>query len=684
MKNFFRAKIRAGLKIIDQPWFYPFVLLFVGLAAYGYIFTRPGFYWDDWESVYLYYMHPTLSASLQYFGARPFSVLPYLILFPFAKMTPIVWQFVALILRWLGVLLIYYTLTAIWPHRVWQNKWIGVFLLVFPGFLSLPVSVSFSRQLMVFLFFACSLLFTVLAIKNRKLFWWYMPVSVVLGIAQIFMMEYFVPLEIIRPLVIWFTLRPQQGKKKAALLKTFLYWLPFAIGLGVYFWWRFFYIPTIIASDPNSPILIKTILSSPLSGLQTLFGMILQDSAHLLISVWTGTLTLDKFNLVNSKIAMIAWFLGIVAAVFFGLYIDKSSSGEREAEAHPFVQMLILGGIALMVGAIPVWATGRYIFAGKWSDRFTLGPMLGAVILFVYILDWLFRTRSQKQWLFVILLASTISLQVTNTNDFRLDWINQQELYWQLSWRIPNLKPGTAIIGAGTFTDKSSFYDGTYIVELLFDKNANADPRYGYFDIWHLPAESYQPNLPLVSAERGGQFTGDTSQAIGMYFNINKPAECVRILDPIYKGDPKFNEGISNIIPISNPNEITVGDGSRAPNPAIFGNEPSHGWCYFFEKADLARQLKDWPTIIKLGQQAQAENLSTSSGGEYLPFIEAYAQTGQWSKALELSLKAQSETAGLDPMLCNNWQRFAGIGSGGDRDTALAKAKLEFCQPTTK
>jgi hypothetical protein len=306
--------------------------------------------------------------------------------------------------------------------------------------------------------------------------------------------------------------------------------------------------------------------------------------------------------------------------------------------------------------------------------------MLGAVILFIYILDWLFRTRNQKQWLFVILLASSISMQVYNSNNYRLDWTHQQNLYWQLSWRIPNLKPGTAIIGSGTFTDKSSFYDGKYIVDLLFDKTIKQTLQYDYFDVWHLPASSYQPKMQLIASN----FKGSTDQAIGMYFNGSNPNECVRILDPIYKNDPKFNQQISNIIPISNLNEITVGNSANVPNSDVFGMEPSHTWCYYFEKADLARQMQDWPTILKLDADAKAKGLDSKSGSEYLPFIEAYAQTGQWSQAYLMSLKALGNTVGLNSLLCNNWHRFASIDGGMDKSTYIAKAEMDFCRQPSK
>jgi hypothetical protein len=372
-----------------------------------------------------------------------------------------------------------------------------------------------------------------------------------------------------------------------------------------------------------------------------------------------------------------------VEAVLVGLHIHRSSRDEKTTEQKVFGQMLILGSIALLAGAIPVWAIDMHIAGGKWSDRFTLGPMLGAVILVVYLMDWLFRTRNQKQWLLVILLASSIALQVTNTNQYRMDWAIQQNMYWQLSWRIPYLEPGTAIIGSGTFTEKSSLYDGGYIVNLLFSNQFGENAQYDYFDIWHAPPSGYQPNVTLDDRMQGSHFTGNTSQAIGIYFNGSNPNECVRILDPVYTGDPKFIAKVNKIIPISNLNEITVGDGSRVPEPAIFGKEPLHTWCYYFEKADLARQMKDWKKVLLLGTEAEAKNFGPSSGGEYLPFIEAFAQTGQWSKANELSMAAQKITPGLEPALCNNWKNFQHISGGIDRDTYLAKAKAKFCSDAT-
>ena len=46
----------------------------------------------------------------------------------------------------------------------------------------------------------------------------------------------------------------------------------------------------------------------------------------------------------------------------------------------------------------------------------------------------------------------------------------------------------------------------------------------------------------------------------------------------------------------------------------LIGPEPAHGWCYYFEKTDLALQNQDYTTIQKNYQAVTAKNLKTSLG----------------------------------------------------------------------
>jgi len=656
--------------------FYPVVLLAIGFVAYGLMLPRLGFYWDDWESVYLYYLHNP-AISFQYFAERAFSTLPYLVLFPVVKMTPVTWQVIGILLRWAGVLFLYLTLNVVWPERTWSNRWISALLLVFPGFFQQPLAVTYSRHLTAFALFTLSLYLTVLAIQRRRAFWLWMPVSVLFGVLQFFMLEYFVVLEIIRPVLIWYMLRSEGGDRRQIALKTFLYWLPFVIGLGAYGWWRFVYIPTIFPSDPYDPVFLKALLQSPVSGLLALMVNIYTDARYLFVNVWMDAFFNPTLFDLREKVLWFSWFVGILAAVLLGLFANRDAHLDKPGTRKTHLPLLVLGAALFIAGGIPVWSIGRQISVGKWSDRFALAPMLGVVIFLVFLIGWFFKTSRQKQILLVLLLGFSISSQIFNVNSYRLDWVDQRELYWQLAWRIPSLKPGTMIVGKGTFTDKGSVYDATYTLNLLFDKQVQTPPRYAYLDVFHLPSDKYYPDLPITATVRAGTFSGNTSQVVGMYFNLS--GGCVRLLDPIYTSDPGFTTALNNLIPISNLNMVTASNTPTSPNPDIFGSEPARGWCYYFEKADLARQMQDWQMVTQLGALAEAKGLKPHMGAEYLPFIEAEAQTGEWSKAFQLSLAAQKLTPNLETTLCSNWVRFSGISSGSGRDTYLAEAKTQFC-----
>lgn len=662
------------LRIIQKPWFFPLALLFIGVLAYGLIIPSLGFYWDDWEGIYLHQLHNP-AISFQYYSERPLSAIPYLMLFSLVKMTPIAWQIASLLLRWGGVLFIYHTLDLVWPSRLQQNRWIAALLFVFPGFLEQPVSVAFGQHLTTYIFFACSLFLTVLALRQRKLFWLWMPLSILLGGLQIFMMEYFVGLEIIRPFLIWFSLQSGE-KKKGSFWKTFMYWTPFVLVLAAYLYWRLIYLPPTLGTDPNEPTLLKTILATPLAGLSTLVVMIYQDALQLLLYVWPKAfLDLEKMDISTWRVWM-AWFCGAIACTAFSIYNQKTQENEPDGNSHSTRQMLLLGMVILLFGTAPVWAKGEQIAIGKWSERYTLAPMLGAVILIVNLIEWLFRTHRQKQALLTLLLGISISGQMFNQILFRDDWETQREIHWQLHWRVPSLEPGTALFGKGTFTDKSSYYDAIYIVNLLFEGTARQDARFAYFDIYHAAFDDYVPGIPLTQTFRGIQFSGNTSRTIVFDFGVRDG--CVRVLDSIYQGDPDLNSSVADLFDISDVSNIKATP-DLAPNPDIFGAEPPHTWCYYFEKTDLARQMQDWETVLQLKAESDSQGFAPDLGAEYLPFIEAYAQTGQWEQAYQLSEAANEIGSGPGMALCNAWQRFAQFDTSEEMLSYTGKASQEFC-----
>lgn len=72
------------------------------------------------------------------------------------------------------------------------------------------------------------------------------------------------------------------------------------------------------------------------------------------------------------------------------------------------------------------------------------------------------------------------------------------------------------------------------------------------------------------------------------------------------------------------------------PPEPFFGAENRAQWCYYFEKADLARQKQDWAAVIQLYDEALKLDLGPNGTSEYVPLFEALLRSGQVEKAFQL------------------------------------------------
>jgi hypothetical protein len=190
------------------------------------------------------------------------------------------------------------------------------------------------------------------------------------------------------------------------------------------------------------------------------------------------------------------------------------------------------------------------------------------------------------------------------------------------------------------------------------------------------PIPDYRPGLGIDFSLRNLQFQGNTSNAVAIIFH---PAgSCLRILNPDYAGDPILNTAATQLLPLSNTSQIIEEgtDGSVRSN--ILGSEPAHTWCYYYQKSDLARQLGDWKTVVALMNEAQGKGLAPKDGSEWMPWMEAKVQTGQWQQAFEISQQAQQKTAGLDPFLCNQWKRYSALATSAGQSGIVAQANSAF------
>jgi hypothetical protein len=69
----------------------------------------------------------------------------------------------------------------------------------------------------------------------------------------------------------------------------------------------------------------------------------------------------------------------------------------------------------------------------------------------------------------------------------------------------------------------------------------------------------------------------------------------------------------------------------------VFGPEPEYDWCYYYQKAALARQRGDWDAVLTLGNDALNKGLAPAELIEWMPFLQAYARAGDIDRLVELA-----------------------------------------------
>jgi hypothetical protein len=667
----------ARLKSVSQkPWFYPVALLLIGLIAYAYQIGALGFYWDDWEVVFLLNARST-SLLYGYFAFdRPFA-WPYQVMYSVFGLSPIAWHLVTLLLRWAGVLLFYLSLTAIWPRLDGYLRWLGALELVYPGFFMQSISTALNRHFMAFFLFMLSVYLMVLAVRHPKRAWFLFPLSWVAALVQIFTIEYFVGLELIRPVILWMLLMQEPGAEPwKTARRTAMLWLPYLVVFGVYAWWRLVLFPASIArlNYAGDFKLLGDFQGSFIGGVLTLFTRVIFDLIYSTIQVWiTGFTGQEGFTL-QSKAVWFALGVGIVVAGLFALFQDVERRGD-DAERQGPRPVAVLGACAFVVSGLIVWLTSKQLSGGgRWDDRFSLAMMFGASLLTLAGILWLIRVQ-QRKLLLTAMLIFAVATQVLVVNRYRLDWETQRDYYWQLAWRAPALQPQTAIISFEQPSASIPGYDASFALNVLYNgRIVNGATPYWFFTNDRFLNFKLLPGRSISYDDRNLKFTGNTSESIAVLRQGSD--RCLQVLDAAYTNEPFYEADESQLIPISNVGRIRAEAGQDPPNPQVFGSEPDHDWCYYFEKADLARQLGQWSSVLELEKQAKAQGLAPGFGPEYVPFIEAHARSGDWQKALELSQAADITTAEMKPLLCFTWDRLGKLP--GANGSAVEKARQTF------
>lgn len=651
-------------------WF----LLLVALLTYALFFWQRGFYWDEFPWAWIYFRLGPEMLTKTFSTSRPFWGMIYQLTLPLIGPNPWMWQLLAIILRWLTAVLLWKILCALYPRHTKPALWASLFFLVFPGMGQQFIALMYSHFYIVLSALLASIYLAICALQNEKRRWLYFAASYFFAALNLLTMEYFYFLGF-GLIFIFFQLF--SGTFQERVKRTALYFLPFLVLFLVVTFWRMFFFEFQNASYPY--VLLDKFREDFLTGALYFTNQILLSFWRTVFETWLLpflTIGVTGFGPLTLTLMLVLLFSGILLIGIYLFTFKADAVDDREFTRRAgWVGLAfwgLSGGSVWIIGVIP-----QFNFS---MDRFMLPFMLGSSILLACLVALIKNPRLQMI-LVALLVGFAGSRQFQLEEVYRSDWLTQQDLFTQMSERIPGLAPGTILLANDIpvtyYSDNSLTGPLNWIYSPPGEMNVIlyfASIRVGKT----LP--SVEPGQPHQLYYIGPTFYGNTDNLLVVQF---EPPGCFRVIDPQVEADNKLlPPAVRDVARLSNQRVILFEKQNQLPGP--FYRSAESDWCGYFAQAELARQKKDWGEVIRIADLAFELNDTPNDPVERFVYVEGYAHNGDWQKAVELSKDSYRVSKSfIGPMLCRLWARIEEeTEPTPEQATAVATAQNEFmCSP---
>lgn len=664
----------------------PLALLILCLVSYLPLIYRLGFYWDDWPSIWFHHLWGPRGFLQGFASDRPSLAWVFMLTTSLLGESTLGWQIFALLTRWLASLAFWWLLRGIWHNSKSQIFAAAALFAVYPGFSQQYIAVTYSNAFLVMTLALFSLGSMVWTIRLPRWRWLLFVASLIAQAASLAMTEYFYGWEALRPLLLWLAQHPRSEKKPRARLRdTLWHWAPYLLVGLPFFIDRLFFHKT-----PRGEIVLFNQLSTnPVATLTSLLQTLIKDFYEVNLLAWFSRLDLRFIS--GFEQTILVWLVAVVGsgALLIFIYLmkqeddssDSQTKSERQNPIRWATQAILLGGCAFFASGWTIWATNLHIELIFPWDRFTLILMPGSALLISGLIVLLARRRWQQALILAAIIGLAAGLQFQHRLIYRQEWLSQRNFLWQLAWRAPAIQPGSVLLTSELpFTFYSDNSLSAPLNWMYAPQNRSQDMQYLLYDVEarlgiDLPA--IEAGQEIRTRYRATLFRGSTSQAIVVFYD---PPRCLKVIDPLVdRFLPVKPLYIREMSPLSQPSLILPhAEAPAEPPQHILGSEPPRSWCYYFEKAELYGQTGEWEAAAQAAAQALKINkhFTEKNVSELFPFIEAFAHTGRWQEAVELSLRAYQIWDKTQYPLCDYWARIAeNTNASLDQRTAIQKIK---------
>lgn len=603
------------------------------------------YYLDEW-----YFIYDGVVAGPNVFHAmfsidRPARGYFFDVYFSLFGPAPLPYQLGAYVWRLIAGLCALWLFNAIWPKHGKFAFSIALLFILYPGYSWWISAVEYQPHVASLALQVFSCFMTVEAIKTPRTFLKviYALLAMISGWTYLALVEYAIGMEVFRFLCVYLIVTssaqnvPKIGSRIFATIRA---WSWNALIPAGFILWRLFFFENLRkATDIN--LQISRFQAAPMESLlfwmENLFESLINVGFYAWYKPFWSNLTSVDFQAsyfgISVLVVAASLLIGFAALGFHKPEpLDKDDTTGRNMVPGA----IFLGFASMLAGVLPIVFANRFVNLSVFS-YYGLPVSLAASVLLVGLISRLFSGRRIMDWIlmtFVIVAGATHLLLAQRTVILEKALAN---FWWQVSWRIPDLRPDSTIVTLYPYdqiVDDEFGLDGPVNLIYFPEPQTQIPIR--------LPVSVLMPtegNVDLIQASaRRKSYKYRTHKSIIDYGNIllivqPTPYSCVRVIDGenhiFSESDP---ENVRRIAAFSRIENIRLYVDNHTPPRYAFGPEPAHTWCYFFEKADLAVQRLDWKHATELGDQALSLGLNPADQIEWFPFIQAYAMLGDEEK----------------------------------------------------
>jgi hypothetical protein len=619
------------------------LMLVVSGVIYLPFITQFGYYNDDWYSMYAARVAGTNAFHEMYSIDRPGRAYVMIPLYQLFQGNPLYYSISAYVLRFLGAVSLLWLLRLIWPGQRRATLLAALLFLIYPGFLSMPNAIDFQSHLVGILLAFVSL--------GLSIYGYYQPMgwkwmlcwlgAVLAGWGYLSQMEYYLGFEAVRLLLLGLLVYREHPGWKAGLGKVITKWLPYAIVPVGYLFWRIFLFGNERATT-DVGLQLGALISAPLTTLYEWGVSFVQSIFNVTLLAWGVPLSQLGFNLdTRNALRGILISLAVTAISLLVLRLLKSSDDpDGRTTDSPWKQEMLMMGLAwVVVGLIAVIMGNRSVAFPVYS-RYGLVSAAGAILAVVAAISYISDQRIQMALLGFLFFSAALT-HYGNGYQYAQNARSMRQFWWQVAWRVPQFRDGSTLIAnypnSGIREDSFVWGPANHIYYQYQVKPNSV--RAGVFAIL-LDHDAVVKILNREGQVFRKHIIVDTFRNYRNFVILSQPspASCLHVIDGTR---PEYSRSESDAFMIigdhSEIEHVQLDEEFKTPPQFLFGPEPAHTWCYYYEKADYERQKEDWEAVLSIGEQAFSRGLFPADPIEWMPFLQAYARTGNSKKLQELA-----------------------------------------------